>query len=326
MEKDKKTITKHNDFILKSRYQLSMSEIKIISLLMAEIKKEDKELEIHTFDYDYFVQNVGYHEKKLDYVKNVLRNFKQRQFEIDYIDEDGDVVWELYGFLDYAKVTKDKQVQLKFNDKLKEYLVGLKNNFTIFELNQILKFKSSYSFRLYEMIKVKYEQYKTYKNSDNLLLRIDVDDFKKILGIPDKYPLYANFKQKVLKVATEELQEKSEIYVEYKEIKDGHKVVSLEFFPMVSEEKLEKDNYWKFIKQLREKCVNIEIINDTKNDRIYSINPSGRLYDQRHPDFKIKKDSAFKLFQWFYDNQQHLSTTCKTKMGIAINEIPEFFK
>ncbi|MBF8984826.1 RepB family plasmid replication initiator protein [Lutibacter sp. B2] len=58
-----------------------------------------------------------------------------------------------------------------------------------------------------------------------------VEELRDVLGIQKKqYPQYANFKQKVLKVAFEEINEKTDLNFKFEEIKKGRKVDKIKFF------------------------------------------------------------------------------------------------
>lgn len=47
--------------------------------------------------------------------------------------------------------------------------------------------------------------------------------------VKEEYPLYANFKSRVILTAQKELKQKTDIYFSFKEIKQGRKVVAIEF-------------------------------------------------------------------------------------------------
>jgi len=68
---------------------------------------------------------------------------------------------------------------------------------------------------------------------------IELEDLRQLLGtteidpngeiIKEDYPLYANFKSRVIIPAQKELKQKTDIYFNFKEIKQGRKVISIEF-------------------------------------------------------------------------------------------------
>ena len=79
--------------------------------------------------------------------------------------------------------------------------------------------KSKYSPRLYELLKS--EQYKRCFN-------YDLSDLKRLLNA-ERYELYGNFKQKVLDIALKEINETTDIYVEYEPIRTKKKYTAIRF-------------------------------------------------------------------------------------------------
>ena len=96
----------------------------------------------------------------------------------------------------------------------------LKREFTSYKLENVVKLKSSYAIRIYELLK----QYEKLEER-SFFLR----DLRKILGAEDIYPAYGNFKQRVLIPAQQELKRKTDINFEIEEIKVGRKVERVKF-------------------------------------------------------------------------------------------------
>ncbi|WP_145429108.1 replication initiation protein, partial [Staphylococcus hominis] len=82
----------------------------------------------------------------------------------------------------------------------------LSNKFTSYRLGNIIKLKSIYSIRMYELLK----QYEIVKERTILLqtLRYYVDAI-------NIYPNYANFKQRILKPVQKELRASTDISFEF---------------------------------------------------------------------------------------------------------------
>lgn len=111
-------------------------------------------------------------------------------------------------------------LELEFSEKLKPYLLDVKGNFSKFSIGEFVKFKGMYSIRLYQMFK-QYEKigYRYYT----------VEEFRKVLGLDDKYPRYSNLKNKVIAPALTEINKFSNLRIEIDEKKEGKKVVGLYF-------------------------------------------------------------------------------------------------
>lgn len=106
--------------------------------------------------------------------------------------------------------------------KLLPYLINLKEKFTIISLSYVAQMTSSYAIKLYQLLI-------QYKNIGRRT--INVDELRSILGIKEQKSLqiYNRFKEKILEISEREINSKTDIRINYKEIKRSRKVVALEF-------------------------------------------------------------------------------------------------
>ncbi|WP_082081868.1 replication initiation protein [Methylocucumis oryzae] len=112
-------------------------------------------------------------------------------------------------------------VNLTFDPLLKPYLLQLKGNFTSSRLEMLLSFKSQYTMRMYSLLK----QYENLSKRD-----IDLQQLREMLGIAkDQYPLYSNFRERILEPAQKELKLKADLHFEFDEIKQSRKVSAIRF-------------------------------------------------------------------------------------------------
>lgn len=99
--------------------------------------------------------------------------------------------------------------------------IEAKTLFTRFALEQVASMKSVYSVRLYELL----NQWKQAKKA-----RFDLDVFRAQLGIEvDEYKAMNDFKKRVLQVAIDEINEKSDLQVSYEQEKKGRKITGFKF-------------------------------------------------------------------------------------------------
>lgn len=109
-------------------------------------------------------------------------------------------------------------VTLGFHHDLLPHLTGLRKHFTAYSLKKTVNFKSSYTWRFYELLM----SWAQPKNEANGLLigwiTIEVEELRKIMGIPDSYQWH-QFNKRALEVATKELKEKASIHVKIEQQK-----------------------------------------------------------------------------------------------------------
>jgi len=204
--------------LIEASYRLSTQEQKVILSLAAKIKNQDEDFKNYTFSVKEFANITGARiDSKYHEVKTLTSRLLRRVFTINEVDGPLQLSW-----LSAAKYFDGEGlITLRFDPGLKPYLLQLKDCFTKFSLSMALRLKSSFSIRMYELLK----QYEAIGSRSFLLA-----DLKTALGISDnQYKLYGHFKAKVLKVAQEELAEKTDITFEYEEIKVGRGVGKIAF-------------------------------------------------------------------------------------------------
>ena len=119
-------------------------------------------------------------------------------------------------------------IAVTFNPLIVPELLGLKNKFTKYPLKNTANFKSSYTWRFYELL-VSWAQ--DPKLTDGFLagwFTVTVIELRNILGVPPSYQWH-DFKRQVLNVATKEILEKNSIQTEIEQIKTGRKITHLKF-------------------------------------------------------------------------------------------------
>lgn len=206
-------VVKSNEFIQKSRFNLSMYEQKIVLYIISKIKPEDKELREQEFRIVDFCRLCGLDDengKNYQNLKVVLKAIHDKSMWLK--DSTGSET--LLSWFDSVTLSPGTgSLTLRINESMSPHLLNLKQKFTKFELLFTLAMKSQYSIRLYEILK-SYE-YLGHK-------KFDLDMLKEQL-CAEKYIYFSNFDEKVLKIAVREINEVSDIKVSYTPIREGKK-------------------------------------------------------------------------------------------------------
>jgi len=216
MNSDSKSlVVKSNDLII-SRYNLSLSEQKLILKVVSMINKDDEDFK------DYYVKVSDYVnliESKSKSCYSQIKKFTEGLLKkpLSIPQEDGFLACNWFSSIKY--IENKGELICCFDPKLKPYLLKLKSCFTAYRLENVLKLKTKYSIRLYEVLK----QYENMR-----VTQIPLDNFKKYLSIPSAY-LYGNIKEQILKPAQKEFKEHTDIMFDFEEIKESRKVVALNF-------------------------------------------------------------------------------------------------
>ena len=217
-------VVKNNKLIRDAKFQLSALEMDVVNHLIAQIGSSQYDAEFNTLEFSImeFLNFLDYKDiggSGYQYLKKVLKDLRDKSVYIEL--EDGTettVTW-----IEKPKFHKRSgMVSVKLDDDMKPYLLMQTENFTQWSENVTKILDSKYSKRLYEILR-SYTGIKKKKYS--------VEELKNKLNATAKtYEKYGIFKQKILAPVIDEINEKSDITVKYKEIvKKGKKVEAIEF-------------------------------------------------------------------------------------------------
>jgi plasmid replication initiation protein len=115
---------------------------------------------------------------------------------------------------------KEGAIGLYFSPDVIPYISTLSSKFAKYRLEDVSKFRSAYSYRVYEFFaqwqKIGYRE-------------IKVDDLRDLLCLGSKYKRFAEMKRNVIDVAINEINEHSNLSVSYGYRKQNRRVVAIQF-------------------------------------------------------------------------------------------------
>ncbi len=220
----KNTVTKSN-YLIEAGYSLTLNEMRLILAAISSIDSRGKPMPEEVQIYAKpFGETYGLSENKS---YEALQEAVERLYERDIRTFDG-VHATRFRWVDKITYhTQEGYVSLSFTKWLKPYITKLHKCFTSYNMQYISKLKSKFSIRLFELL----AQYK----STGFYI-VDIDKFREMLELTDKYQRFANLKARVLEPAVNELREKSGIEVDYEVIKRGRTPKRLKFTFVLNEQ------------------------------------------------------------------------------------------
>lgn len=211
-----------NVIVQQSRHQLSLAEQKAILYIISLIKPEDTSLIYQFFISDY-IKTCGIERNGQNYkaIRTTLCALSDKSWLLTD-EESGE--WVQVRWLSKAKGnSKSGLMEIEIDKDLKPYLIELKNNFTQYELINILSLTSSYAIHLYNILK-------SYEWKHQWV--VSVDDFKKQFQL-EKHSAYSSWgrvKERIIDTALKQINEKTNLNVLYKDnCKRGKKATQLAF-------------------------------------------------------------------------------------------------
>lgn len=220
-EENNKLMVVKSNYLVEASYRLTITEQKIIYMIISQINKADTNFKDYTFSVAEFINIIGLKGKSAyNELKSIIRLLRSRTFTVKY-SMNGKNKELITGWIVNAEY---EEGLLKFNidPKLQPFLVQLKREFTAMSLNNLMQLKSTYSPRVYELLK-------QYLNIGERTF--DFEELKNILAIAEgEYKLYSHFKSRVILKAQSELREKTDIIFDFEEIKEKRKVIAIKFY------------------------------------------------------------------------------------------------
>lgn len=213
-------VTQRNELI-EARHvnPLTVREQKIVLTMVSMIEPNDEDFKDYRISIKEFSDMLGLEGKaKYTELKAITKDLMSKSIEIPRADGG----WLFANWISSAEYQKGEGViALSFSPKLLPYLLQLQNTFTSYRLSNILALKSTYSIRLYELMK-KWQHRGTWECPIELI--------REKMGANSKaYSLYGNFKNKILLPSIKELNEQTDLFIDYKEIKKGRKIDRIQF-------------------------------------------------------------------------------------------------
>lgn len=274
--KEHRIVYQHNKLV-EAKYDMSLQEKRILLWALARIKKEDIALKTVLISVSELCEAAGIENTYRELKKAVLK-LRNRTMTIVDLDER---THTYVGWLDHIKYhEKQGVVEIQFHRFLEQFLVGLKNNFTIVPLSQTLGLSSTYAIRMFELLK----QYESIGER-----KFDIEELRNNLGVDEKkLTSFYDFKKYVVEISQRELALKTDIRFEFEEIKTSRKVTSLRFFIYKNDphktqiEHKEKEKI---------KRVKAEIISEYEKKELLEIGfslPTIRKFFKEFPDQQIR--------------------------------------
>ena len=206
---------------------LSLAEIRLIQLAIIDAREYNKGIDaltplaIHASRYSEAF-NVSRHAA-YDAMTNAEANLFKRYFT--FLDENDGLPTKSTWISQVKYDKKNARIEIIFAPAVVKEITridGIEQFFSQYALEQIAEMTSMYSIRLYELL----NQWKVAKKTPIFKLEI----FRGQLGVGvNEYKRMSDFKRRVLDLAVNEINEKSDLKVSYEQEKQGSVIIGFKF-------------------------------------------------------------------------------------------------
>ncbi|MGE7924745.1 replication initiation protein [Viridibacillus arvi] len=242
---DNYVVTKSHDLIeAKQKRPLTLREQKLVLMLVSTIQPSDEDFKEYQISVSDYCETMNISKKSAYHpIKKSMDGIASKTIGIE--KEPGRyLVTSWVSSIEY--IEGKGLLNITFDPKLKPYLLQLKA-YSSYKLKYVLSLESVYSIRLYELVK-KWHVKKLVKSSKV----IELKELREKMGaIKKSYDRYSNFKIK-LTDAIREINEGTDVFISFEEIKRGRSIDSLKFYIESQETEINKNSILENKNQLDE--------------------------------------------------------------------------
>ena len=204
--------------LLKGKTALSATEVKLLRLVMMQIRIEDDELGAYVIKAKELAEMLGLDASNFTRdLQKTCYTLAEKTIKINTYNPKRP--WKVLPWVGYIEYTEKADIIIQLNTWLAPYLFGLKlkGHYTQYVLENILRMNSYYAIRIYELLKMKLP-------NDSLptggtVVRLTNEEIRTATEIEKKYSQNIEFKRRVLDVAVKEINEKSDFVISYEQKK-----------------------------------------------------------------------------------------------------------
>lgn len=201
--------------------RLSFLQRKIGNILLYNAYQDLLTKEIHSIRIRDLAENVGFNSNDYELLKTSLKQLRNIAIEWNVLNKDGKEKWGVSSMIAEAQI-ENGVITYSYPPMLRKLLYN-PEIFARIDLRVQKRFSGNYALSLYENC------YR-FKSSGSTGV-IPLDTWKKLIGVEagGTYDVFKNLNRKIIKPAIEEINLVSDIYVTVEYIKDGRKVIGLQF-------------------------------------------------------------------------------------------------
>ena len=242
MKKGKRQMTQivKDNALINASYNLELVEQRIVLQAIVKARETEKgfdtktPLSIHASEYEKQF-NVS-KDAAYKALKDAVLSLFERQFTFTELQDEKLKVVKSRWVSQIAYVDKSAEVQIIFSPAVASMCSRLERHFTSYDLEQVAQLTSKYAVRLYELVVAWQSTGKT--------PIFKLQDFREKIGLLDEneYTAMNNFKKYVLDLAVAQINEHTDIKLDYEQHKTGRTIsgFSFKFKQKVKQKKIEQ--------------------------------------------------------------------------------------
>ena len=210
-------IVKKSNALMRCRWSVeSIWEPRLVALLASKVRADDTDFQVYEISVSDIFQNYKGGGKDYKELEKIADNLMSRVITI--YDNDG---WTKYNVFSPCRFHRSKGIlEIKFHPDLLPHYLQLQKNFAQYNLTEFLLLPSTYSQRLFEILKSWDEKPE---------IEITISELHKMMDIPEALKRYPDFRRRVLEKSHKDITTYTSLRYEWEPIKKGRAVVAVRF-------------------------------------------------------------------------------------------------
>lgn len=211
------TIVKKSNTLARARWPVgSVLEPRLVALVASRVHVADEDLHSYIIPaHEVLGRDYGGdHQQRL---AEVVDNLMGRVLTLE--DAKG---WTKYTLFSRCRYHREGGVlEVQIHPDLKPHFLGLKERFAYYQLMEYLILPSTYSQRLFEILKSWDDQPET---------TIEIEELRQMMGVPEGVlPRYQDFRRKCLEKAHEHIHKHTSLKFDWEPVKRGRSIAAVRF-------------------------------------------------------------------------------------------------
>lgn len=228
----KKDLVVKDNALINASYSLNLVEQRLILLAIIILREHTHNMELDHIAFnrpikitaDKYIKSFDVSQSTTyETLKDACKTLFARQFSFQEPRENGKVAYKTTRWVsDIAYIENSATVEFTFAPSVLPLITYLEKHLTSYELKVVSKLTSGYAIRLYELL--------ISWRSTGKTPFISLQDFRQKMGILDtEYQRMGPFKERVLHIALEQINEHTDIIVSYEQHKEGRTITGFSF-------------------------------------------------------------------------------------------------
>ena len=220
LTKKRASATQDNQLI-ESCYTMTLNEKRLLMLGISKVDPTAFPDSTDTLEFDVTQEEWSHYYPSDNAYRELKRAAKLLRGRFIRLHPKSGIEHEI-NWVDGIKYYHEKgRVNLRFGRSIQIRLSGMLEQFTKVDLLQINRLNSLYSIRLYETL----SQFRS-----TGFRKINIEDFRFMMATGEAYTKLYELKRNVLFPSLKEVNQKTDLQVDYEDIKKGRKVIGFKFF------------------------------------------------------------------------------------------------